>query len=281
MTTATPTMFAAPAPFGNLCGTLHSPRDGATEPVVVLWPSIFSTAAVQSDLIAILSRTRNVLAIDPPGHGASRVAIPTALTMVACAEATFALLDQANLGTVVWVGTSWGGLVGVEAALSHPGRLAHLACLNTPFAWDGPGWGKARWLPLMARTIATNRLFANGVAGDFFLPETRADPARAAAMATHDSGLRSGDRRQLAAAANLIFRKRADARPSLPKIDVPTLVIAGTKDRLYPQALQCTSAGMIPGAHFKLVESAHIAAVDCPAIVANLLEEAWTALSSR
>ncbi|MDP2193395.1 MAG: alpha/beta hydrolase [Alphaproteobacteria bacterium] len=269
--------FTVPAPFGLLTGTLYSSMAGASTPPVVIWPSIFSTASVQSDLIALLSRTSQVLAIDPPGHGASRIDVVDFLTMPACADATFMLLDEAGLQTVAWVGTSWGGLVGVEAALLKRSRLVHLTCLNTPFTWHGPGWGKPRWLPLMVRTIGRTRVFADGVAGDFFLPSTRNDPTRAKAMLAHDRTFLSGDLRQLSAAAHLIFGTRADAMPLLPKLDVPTLVIAGHEDRLYPVSMQRKAAAMIAGARFEAVDSAHIAAVDCPQTIADLLLNAWSA----
>lgn len=266
------------AAFGKLSATIYSPSAGTDLTPVVLWPSIFSTAEVQSDLTALLSRKRKVLVIDPPGHGASQISVPTALSMVACAEATFALLDLAGLTAVAWVGTSWGGLVGIEAAILDGSRLISLTCLNTPFEWRGPGWGKARWLPLMAHLIGNTRLFSNGVAADFFLRETRADPTRSKVMTAHTTGLTSGNRRQLSAAAYLIFRTRRDMLPLLPKVSVPALVVAGTNDRLYSQAMQRKAASTIPLADFELVKSAHISAVDCPATIYELLQRWWAKL---
>ena len=247
---------------------------------MVLWPSIFSTGTVQQRLADNLAREHRVLLIDPPGHGASWIDCSDALTMAACATATLALLDRLDVRQARWVGTSWGGLVGLEAARLAPARIQHLACLNTPFSFVRSRWSKPAWIPTMARLIGTSALFANGVAEDFFLPATRASSAAAEAMAAHHQVFARGDRRQLAAAAQLIFERRKDAMPDLHAVTPPVLVVAGTKDRLYDVAMQREAASKLPRGTFVEMSTAHIAAVDASDDVTRSLRTAWAALGS-
>jgi 3-oxoadipate enol-lactonase len=237
----------------------------------VLWPSIFSTHAVYAAIADDLARDHLVVSIDPPGHGRS-VYLRGALTLEDCARATFDLLDRAGISVVAWVGTSWGGLTGCVAASAAPTRVRHLTCLGTPFAFAGGFNRKALMIRGLCRFMATSKLFANGVAGDFFLPETRARPEL---ITVHEQVFTSGDRRGLAAAADLIFRTRPSMEPLLPKLAVPTLVVAGALDRLYPVETMHSATAMIPDATFATLDAAHIAAVDRPHETAALLRSAW------
>ena len=282
-------------PFGTLVGTLHpelsgtppvldadGPRDAETpaglranSPIVV-WPSLFSTAAVQHRMIEMLRRDGPVLALDPPGHGRSRIECADAMTLRSTAEATLALIDAAGLtGPVRLVGTSWGGLIGVTIAREHPERLAHLGLLNTPFAHDPGGWGKTRWLPLMVRWMGRGRIFSDGVARSFFLPATVRDAASAEAMAAHRATFANGDPRELRAAARHIFQTREDVQPWLADVAVPALVVAGRHDPMYDLDTQRDAARAMPLARLAVVDAAHIAAVDAPGEVVRLLREHW------
>ncbi|MEL6750502.1 MAG: alpha/beta hydrolase [Pseudomonadota bacterium] len=266
------------ASFGRLTGYLHRPGGVSCEkrPVVV-WPSLFSTAAVQQDLVTRLSRDRTVLAIDPPGHGESLLKVGgPGLDMASVSSASLELMDISGLKSALWVGTSWGGLIGIEIALRMPQRIAHLSCLNTPFAFHPNRLDRSWWLPTMARIMGRRGVFARGVAQDFFLPATRNDTAKTDAMRAHADTFSRGSNRGLAAAAGLIFRDRTDIWAKLPDVPVPTLVIAGRHDPLYDLDEQQQAADRIPRSRFVVLDVAHIAAVDAPAEVELELRHCWT-----
>ena len=266
--------------FGTLAASVIAPSGAAADtPPVVVWPSVLSTARVQAALVEELAHDAVVVAVDPPGHGVSRIDDADALSMAACARATWDLLDEAfgpaTGRGVRWVGTSWGGLVGLEAARAQPQRISHLACLNTPFAFEPPRAWRPAWLPLLGRLVGTTPLFAAMTARTFFLRTTRRDEARAQAMAAHRETFTGGDRRQLAGALRLLFVRRHDLRALLATTTGATLVVAGRHDGTYPVADQRRAAERNPLATFAVVDSAHIAAVDATAAVVSRLREAW------
>jgi 3-oxoadipate enol-lactonase len=252
-------------------GILSAAVSGAG-PAVLLWPSIFSTHEVYADLARNLARDHFVVSLDPPGHGAS-VGGNTPWSIEACARATTTLINALGIDSVAWVGSSWGGLVGVHAAGLLSGRIRHLTCLGTPFAFDGGLHAKPLMIRAMARWIGRWRIFADGVARDFFLPETIQRPEF---IATHRRVFRKSSGEGLSAAARLIFRDRKSALPFLPRFTVPALVVAGSRDRLYSVEMQRNAAQLMQSAAFEAIDAGHIPAVDRPAEVAGLLRRAWT-----
>lgn len=282
MTLQTDRTIETSAPFGSLVATV---LDGHREsgPVMVVWPSVLSTAAVQSDLMQRLSRHGTVVAVDPPGHGRSRIEDPVQLSMRACALATWDLVDllepTVDETAVRWVGTSWGGLVGIEAELLAPCRMAHLACLNTPFAFAKPTALRPPMLPMLAHLMGTSAFFAAMTARSFFLPSTRTSrsPEHVAALTAHRQTFTGGDRRQLSTALRLLFADREDVRDRLGLMTAPTLVVAGSQDSMYPLACQKSAAALLTRGRFEAVDSAHISAVDATAHVYSLLLAAWNA----
>ena len=65
---------------------------------------------------------------------------------------------------------------------------------------------------------------------------------------------------------------RMDLRPDLAEIDAPTLVIAGERDNSAPPAEHgAVIADGVAGARLELVRAAHIANVEQPAAVLDLM----------
>lgn len=106
----------------------------------------------------------------PPRHGGSELL--ALMTMERCAAATLEVLDALGIDRFVWVGTSWGGLVGIEAARQAPARFDKLICLNTPVTFGGPTLS-TRFITAMAGLAGPSKFFADQVAKTFFMPATR------------------------------------------------------------------------------------------------------------
>ncbi len=75
------------------------------------------------DVIPLLARTRQVLAIDTPGYGCSDP-VPEQPTIAQYAAAVVSVLDQARIETACIIGHHTGGTIAVELAAGHPGRTA-------------------------------------------------------------------------------------------------------------------------------------------------------------
>jgi 3-oxoadipate enol-lactonase len=67
---------------------------------------------------------------------------------------------------------------------------------------------------------------------------------------------------------------RPDSTPDLSTIDVPTLVVTSTGDRLIPPEISAEMAGRIPGARLETLEGVgHLTNLEAPeAFTALLLE---------
>jgi 3-oxoadipate enol-lactonase len=112
------------------------------EPLALLWRSLFTDHSMwRCQIPALRAAGLRTLAVDPPGHGRSR-GLDRVFTMDACAQAALQVLDAANVGgSVVVVGTSWGGMVSPRIALLAPDRVRAMVLFNTtaesaaPFDW--------------------------------------------------------------------------------------------------------------------------------------------------
>ena len=82
------------------------------------------------------------------------------------------------------------------------------------------------------------------------------------------------------AAAALGMAERPDSVPDLPGIDVPTLVITGTEDRLIPPDVTAGIAEGVPGAELVRIEGAgHLSNLEAPAAFDTALDEVLAALA--
>jgi 3-oxoadipate enol-lactonase len=261
--------------FETEIGPLAVERRGhasSEQPPLVLWPSIFSDRHLYDRLIPFLEQDSALVLLDPPGHGQSGLAA-TPLTLAATARASLSILDQLGIAAVRWVGTSWGGLIGIHAALQSPDRIVHLACLNTPFNLTPTTDIGTRFIVSGAKWIGRTGLFANGVARSFFRPETIAEDTDFANR--HRAVFLNGSRSHLYRVAQHVLIDRENMSPLLPGLATPTLVLAGRQD-MYPVIAMQTTASLIPGARFQIIEdSRHISAADAPSAVNSALRNAW------
>src|SRR3954454_18216551 len=177
-------------------------------------------------------------------------------------------------GPVVAVGHWMGGRVALEMVRLAPERIAKLALLDTGAHARGPEEPAKRQLLV---DLADQK--GMGALADSWLPPM-VDEAR-----VRDAGLMeplramvlraSPDqhRRQIRALLN-----RPDAKPLLPTIACPTLVMVGRQDRWSPLAQHEEIAAAIPNARLVVIEnSGHMTPVEQPEQVSRALLD-WLAV---
>ncbi|MEZ5659968.1 MAG: alpha/beta fold hydrolase [Burkholderiaceae bacterium] len=237
------------------------PQGDDTARVLVLWPSILADHSMYRAQLAAWKPRHRVILIDGPGHGASGPA-PGPFRLADCAKAQAQILDRLGVGQpVVSIGTSWGGLVAGEFALSYPQRTAGVALLNTPvFASEG-GFGE-HFVAWGARWIHGMDLYIDGVARSFFLPETRARGGQV--LDDFRAQLRRANGAALATAVRSVLIEREPLAPRMAQIQAPALVVAGDRDTMYPAARLRDAASSLPDGRFVTLPSAHISVVDAP-----------------
>ncbi|MDQ4108325.1 MAG: alpha/beta hydrolase [Actinomycetota bacterium] len=212
-----------------------------------------------------------VVAPHLPGFGGTEG--PGVLTMALAAERCVGALDEAGVERAVVCGLSIGGYVAFELWRGARPRVAALVLANTRAEPDTPEGAAAR------RALA-DRLRVEGLG---FLVEE--PPPLLAEDAPAD--LRERVRAWIAdqtpaaiAAAALGMAERPDSVPDLTGIDVPTLVLTGTADRLIPPDVTAGIAERVPGAELLRIESAgHLSNLEAPEAFNTALDGVLTHLA--
>jgi pimeloyl-ACP methyl ester carboxylesterase len=163
------------------------------------------------------------------------------------------------------LGFSLGGIVALEMIARAPHRIRRLALLSTTPRPDPPANARKR-------RDAVARARASGIDSYtddnwplFVSPARRNDAALKALVKrmARETGLDAfADQTEVAI-------ERVDSRPRLSSIRVPTLVLAGTHERVCPLAAHREIADGIEGATFVTVDAGHFAPLERPEDVAR------------
>lgn len=198
-----------------------------------------------------------VYALDLPGHGKSAGAGCTTIEDYADVVAGF--IEALELPPVLLAGHSMGGAIVQEVALRFPGKLAGLGLVATgarlkvaPMILDG----------LQISFDETAVQIAEFVYGPNVTPEMRAEYA--AHLQQTDPALLHGDFSACDA---------FDRRGQLAQLQLPTLIICGTADRMTPPKFSHNLHEQLPASELHLIGGAgHMVMLEQPDGVAALFQ---------
>lgn len=172
-------------------------------------------------------------------------------------------------------GLSMGGIVAMEIMAQAPGRVTHLALLDTNPLAELPEVQARRGPQISA--ARSGRLSA--VMRDEMKPNYLADGperARILDLCMHmalDLGPDVFVRQSIA------LRDRPDQQAILKTVDVPALVLCGAQERLCPVARHELMRDLIPGAKLVVIpEAAHLPTLEHPEATTQALRD-WLDLS--
>jgi pimeloyl-[acyl-carrier protein] methyl ester esterase len=204
-------------------------------------------------LTRALSPHYTVHVVDLPGHGLSEER-DGGFDPRACADRLVGRIPSA-----LWIGWSLGGLVAMEAALHHPTSVRALVPIaaNPRFVL-GDGWPHG-----VAREVFAG--FADGLRGDW-----RRTLERFLALETLGSERAKDELRELKSQlfergepalsvleAGLEVLDRYDLRAEIAHLRIPSLWIAGRRDRLVPASAMRWAATQAPGGRYLELPSGH------------------------
>jgi pimeloyl-ACP methyl ester carboxylesterase len=178
--------------------------------------------------------------------------------LAAHARDVVSVLDRAGVQKAHLVGTSFGALVGLEVALSHPERVASLIAMTAgPYLTPEMNAGTRKLYGLADAAVAGGD---GGALLEQMVPVTYSPEWVAANEATLK--LRRAQVAALpktwfaGAAAILRSIENVDFRPRLGKLQLPVAVIGAEKDLTFPLEHSRALAAAVPGAHLLVVAGA-------------------------
>jgi pimeloyl-ACP methyl ester carboxylesterase len=200
-----------------------------------------------------------------PGFGGSEPA-GEITSMGAAADRALGALEERGIDRAVVCGLSMGGYVAFEIWRRARHRVIGFVLANTRAVPDPPEAAAAR------RALA-ERLRSEGNVLAKEPPALLSDRAPEALRARVRGWIGEQPPEAIAAAA-LGMDERPDSTPDLARIDVPTLVLTSTEDRLIAPEISAEMADQIPQGRLEMIEGAgHLSNLEAPeAFDAALLE---------
>lgn len=225
-------------------------------------------AGIFAPLTARLAERFEVFLVDLPGHGRSPER-DAAFDPLDCASRIAAATPRAG-----WIGWSLGGLVALHGALAQPQQVSALVEIAA-----NPRFVLAEDWPHGVDTSVFKQ-FADGLRDDW-----KRTIERFLALEAHGSERMQAELRELK--TNVFARgepalsvlqdglrtlDRSDLRAELPRLAMPSLWIAGRRDRLVPPAAMQWAAEHAPGGEFLELSAGHAPFLTHAETVADAIE---------
>lgn len=239
--------------------------------VVLLAHGMWCEAGMFARVATELGRDHRVLVPDLRGHG--RSAVPDRQWQIAdVADDLVAMLDQLEVDRVTLAGFSMGGMAAVDFALRHRDRLDGLALMGTSAgAEELVRKAEIRTLAKIIELTGTPRFLAHEAARKTFsAPFRRAKPED---VTRWESAVRAMSPQALIHALRAVATRPA-LLGRLGEIPVPTLLVAGTGDRIVNPRWSRAMRRALPRS--RLVEFkgvGHAVPIERPAEIAALLRD--------
>ena len=265
---ATPVTPAATVRINGI--DLYYEEHGSGPPLLLL-PGLAATADYWASLVPALAPHFRLIALDLRGAGQSS-APPGPYTTRLLADDAAALLEHLGIARTHVLGFSLGSLVAQELALAHPDRVDHLVLLGSVARPDHATFDP--WLEIFTQAYERNldvTGFSLWLMAWLFTPAFMGQPdVVAATMSALSSVLARSSAQGVAAQA--AAARGHDTLERLGQIAVPTLVLVGEEDIVFPVVFSQALAEAIPGARLQVLpRGAHAVSLENPDVTAAAL----------
>jgi pimeloyl-ACP methyl ester carboxylesterase len=244
-------------------------------PKLVLLHSSFMDHSTWNAVANELAADYTVITPDLPGYGESEKPAPSrfAYDIAAFTSAIADLYAALSLGRATVVGHGLGGSIAITLAARHPELVSELVVVDAiaepPTAF---GYGRLAHLPL-AGSLVFKQLLGRGLFGSYFRQLFMGDGAAIPneRLDTYYAAFNTPAARSSVLAT---LRATVDTRPvaaQTSRIQKPTLVLWGHRDRLVPPSVGQRLAREIRGARFELLDAGHAPQEERPRELADAI----------
>ncbi len=242
----------------------YEDRGDPSMPAIAFANSLGSDFRIWNSVAAQLESRFRIVRYDKRGHGLSD-APPAPYQMTDHVGDLAALLDQLGITNAAIVGLSVGGVIAQGLAALRPDLVKVLVLCDTAHKIGTEETWNARIETVSTQGIAA---IADGVLERWFTP-----------------GYRVSDNPDFSGYTNMLVRtpvsgyvgtsaalRDADLTESTRALKLPVLLIAGDQDGSTPPDLVRSTADLIAGSRFEIIEGAgHLPCVEQPAVTARLI----------
>ena len=222
----------------------------------------------------LLDRGHLVVLYDQRGHGASRAGAD-GMTIEAIGADMAAVLEHVDARDAVVAGHSMGGMAAQAFAINHPEvlteRVAAVALVSTACSDLGLPGPSRKLAPRVLGSYQINRFITHPRLGPVLMRGTLGKKATLTNLRAMQDTFAATD-----AAARAAFYRAFDAMDlseGLADVDVPVVVVSGTRDQLVAHKNSRRLTEIIEGARFEAVRDAgHMLPLETPEVLADLLE---------
>lgn len=236
---------------------LHAERVGQG-PALVLLHGWAMHGGIFERLSALLSQQFTVVTVDLPGHGGSLdSALPLVLNTLA--DALVETLDAVSGANerVLLAGWSLGGLAALATAATYPGRVRGLCMIAaSPRFVSAPDWPEGmdpRVFEAFGEELGRDY---RGTLDRFLMLEAQGSAhLREELRYLRDAVYARGEPEPRALAEGLGLLHDSDLRPLLPGLLMPSLWLAGRRDRLVSPKAMREACALAPNSQFQQIDS--------------------------
>jgi len=239
------------------------------------WPVVFvhgwgDSSAIWRETVADLSSDFRCIVLDLPGHGDSPAGQGPWSIQKLTAPVQI-LVGALGITAATIVGHSMGGLVALQLASEHPELVKRLVLVNVPTCGQ---WSRGLFTLLSTRLGSC--LMGVAQAGARLLAKlTPHLPGKDSPFLRWNEGIAHADTHVLY--ETLRDMSDRSCQPQLMRVQVPTLVIAGSKDVVVPPRMARRIAAGIPSAQFASIPGAsHTPMLERPAYFLRTLRDFLT-----
>jgi len=242
----------------------HEVRGAEGKPPLVFSNSLGTDFRIWNAVVERLQANYRIILYDKRGHGLSE-GTPAPYRLSDHVGDLAALLDHLRIGRAAVIGLSVGGLIAQGLAALYPEKVAALVLCDTAHRIGTDALWNDRIKAVTTKGIAS---IADAIMQRWFTQAYRSPDN--AAFVGYTAMLTRTDVDGYAGTCAAL--RDADLTESTRALKVPTLLIVGDQDGATPPELVRSTADLIRGSEFRIIEGAgHLPCIEQPDAVVNLV----------